>query len=338
MKLNDIAEKKAYLLSKATIQIIHQIDKEESQSGLGNIIREPWIFLRLTENCRIRMKEVDKSDIQLRETSPDTYIIWDSRTESVLFNNVTIEHILAHAPEQLFFILYKKCQNQCLFCPLTYYPSDYCFSWENIYKAIEKNKMYNIKSVSFSTSYPDNKSPDELVEEIVSLAKNTRNILGKGVLLGASVKTPSERQLLQLKESGIDEIRLNLETFNQVLAKKIMPYKNIDSIIKSIEIAVDIFGKNKVSSNLIIGLGESDNDILNGVSCLADLGAIATLYPYDPVKDHSYDFKRPSPERILYLAQEQNKIFKNKGIDPTASKTMCCGCAASHLYPGKDFV
>ena len=102
MKLNDIAEKKAYLLSKATIQIIHQIDKEESQSGLGNIIIEPWIFLRLKENSRIRMKEVGKSDIQLRETSPDTYIIWDSRTESVLFKNVTIEHILAHAPEQLF--------------------------------------------------------------------------------------------------------------------------------------------------------------------------------------------------------------------------------------------
>lgn len=115
-----------------------------------------------------------------------------------------------------------------------------------------------------------------------------------------------------------------------------MPNKNLDQILHSIEQAVNIYGKEKVSSNMIIGLSESDDDILDGVNKLAEIGALSTLYPYDPIEGLNEQFKRPKADRIYNLAIEHKKILQKHNLNPLGAKTMCCACAGSHLYPGKD--
>lgn len=130
-------------------------------------------------------------------------------------------------------------------------------------------------------------------------------------------------------------MRLNLETYNMKLAQQLMPNKDVNKILRSIEDAVNIFGKEKVSSNIIIGLGESDDDILDGVNRLAEMGALSTLYPYDSIEGVE-QFKRPSANRIYYLATEHKKILQKYNLNSLEAKTMCCACAGSHLYPGRD--
>jgi biotin synthase-related radical SAM superfamily protein len=56
----------------------------------------------------------------------------------------------------------------------------------------------------------------------------------------------------------------------------------MDQVLKSLEEAVPIFGENRVSSNLIIGLGESDNCAKFCASRLADMGVIPILRPISP--------------------------------------------------------
>lgn len=336
MYKNNITLIKAFLLSEQNVQLHPSIDKQNLYSSTGNIGKNQWIFIRLSKTSRVRMTLSENANLILVKSNANDYFIQNSQTHERVIEHVTIERILAHAPDQLFFLLYKNCTNGCLFCPLTYNSNYSHYTWEKIQDRITENVLYKIQSVSFTTSCPKGKTQNELVEEIIDIATRTRKLLGMDITLGASLKTPSREHLLRLKDAGICEIRLNLETYNRGIAQCIMPNKNLNEILYSIEQAVTVFGKEKVSSNIIIGLGESDDDILNGVCRLAEIGALSTLYPYDSIGLSNYNFQRPSAKRIYNLAIEHKKILKKHNLNPLGSKTMCCACAASHLYPGKD--
>lgn len=336
MDKNNITLIKAFLLSEENIQLHPDIDEQDLYSSTGNIGKNQWLFIRLSKTSRVRMTLSGNANLILVRTNENDYCIQNSRTHEKIIDHVTIERVLAHAPEQLFFLLYKDCTNGCLFCPLTYGSNNSHYSWKKIQNRIEENILYKIQSVSFTTSCPKNKTQNELVEEIADVATKTRNLLGMDIPLGASLKTPSKNHLLRLKDAGICEIRLNLETYNTKIAQYLMPNKDLNKILYSIEQAVIIFGKEKVSSNIIVGLGESDDDILKGVSRLAEMGVLATLYPYDSIGLANYNFQRPSAKRIYDLAIEHKKILEKYNLNPLGAKTMCCACAASHLYPGKD--
>lgn len=336
MTENKIALIKAFMLSEATIQLDRNIDKHELFSSTGNLGKSRWIFIRLSKTSRVRMTLSENANLILVKSDTNDYFIQDSQTNETIIKHVMVERILVHAPEQLFFLLYKNCSSGCLFCPLTYTSSNLHYSWKEIQHTILQNISRGIKSISFTTSCPHGKTQDELVNEIADIAFKTQNLVGEDISLGASLKIPSKKQLLRLKQAGITEIRLNLETYNMILAQQLMPNKDVNEILHSIEDAVNIFGKEKVSSNIIIGLGESDDDILDGVNKLAEIGALSTLYPYDSIEGLHGQFKRPLAKQIYYLATEQKKILQKYNLNPLEAKTMCCACAGSHLYPGKD--
>lgn len=336
MPENNIALIKSMMLSESTIQLDPNINKQELYSSTGNIGKNHWIFLRLSETSRVRMSLSETANLILVKSDANDYFIQHSQTHEIIIKHVAVERVLAHAPEQIFLLLYKNCSNCCLFCPLTYTTDQSHYTWEQIQNKICQNISYGIKSISFTTSCPPDKTQDELVYEISDIAIKTRKLVGENVTLGASLRTPSKEQLLYLKETGINEIRLNLETYNRRLAQHLMPNKDLNKILHSIEQAVNIFGKEKVSSNILIGLGESDDDILKGVNRLAEIGALSTLYPYDPIDGLNESFSRPSANRIYYLAIEHKKILQKYNLNPLGAKTMCCACAGSHLYPGKD--
>lgn len=331
-----IAYTKSFLLSEAFIQLHPDIDKQELNSSTGNIGKDSWLFIRISKTSRVRMALRESANLILVKSGANDYYIENLRTHTIIIEHVTVERVLAHAPEQLFFLLYKECSNKCKFCPLTYKPRNSHYSWENILHRICESNMYGIHSVSFTTSCPTGKTPDELTDELVSVTTKTRELLGEDIPLGASLKTPTKDQLLRLKAAGTTEIRLNLETYNINLAKYLMPNKDINEILHALELAVNIFGKEKVSSNIIVGLGEDDNDILDGVNILAEMGVLSTIYPYDSLELPDENFKRPSADRIYNLAIEHKKILERHHLEPLNAKTMCCACAASHLYPGKD--
>lgn len=364
MDNNDLALKKALLLAKAKIKLHSDIEldpdiklepdikKNEQYRSKGNLGRNDWIFIRISETSRVRLNVDKNASLLLVKNSENGFDIQDLDTNEIILNNVTIERILSHAPEQLFFLLYKKCRNNCQFCPRTYIPTERDhYPWEDMQKRILETKDLNLRSISVTTSSPPDRTKEKLVNEMIDIAKGIREIMGNDFPIGMSLQTPSEEQLWRLKEAGVSEMRLNLETYNPELAKKIMPNKDIDEILKSIEYAVKIFGREKVSSNIIIGLDKDDtkedNHILQGVEVLSKMGALSTLYPYDyielpvekfkrPIEPPDEIFKRPSAERIFDLAKKHKEILEKYGLDPLAAKTMCCSCAASHLYPGRD--
>jgi biotin synthase-related radical SAM superfamily protein len=81
------------------------------------------------------------------------------------------------------------------------------------------------------------------------------------------------------QQAGATEIKYNVETMNLEIFVRICPGLSLEYVLTSLEKAVKFFGKNKVTSNFILGLGESDECVLAGVTRLAEIGMIPILRP-----------------------------------------------------------
>lgn len=329
---------KSNLLSLSKIKIDSSVLESTSMGDSGNLLRKKWIFIKLNKNSRVRMDISSESDYVLYKNDISGLVIFDTKNNKIIVDHVEIEEPIVHAPEQMFFTLYRSCIRGCKFCPLTYANENTHHSANYIIGKIDDNKIP--KSIGITSSNPRHLVTSDIIDEMCFLTKKIRKKLGNNIPIGASMNSPSFDDIKRLKKAGINELRLNIEIPNEDLAKKIMPNKSINEIYNSINMACDIFGENKISSNIIIGLGETDSDISYGINKLASMGAIATLYPYDSINVNTKDvakFSRPSSKRIYELALEHKHILSKYNLNPLELQTMCGSCAASHILPFKDF-
>lgn len=296
-----------------------------------------WIFLKTSDNIRIRMTTSLNSNYVLIYKDSKFSIMKDGKT---LLEDVCLEEPIVHAPEQLYMSLYQYCKVGCKFCPLSISKDRVHFSLDTIYSDIDESINKKITSMGITTSVPYNLSLSDLEDEILFVVEKVRQRLPK-IPIGVSTKCPTRRFLERLKKAGVSEVRLNLEVFNEELAKKIMPNKSINEIKESLLVAVQVFGRGKVSSNFIVGIGESNTDIENGIKWCCSNGIIPTIYPYDPIDltielDEKLDFHKPSSKRLIQLAKIHKKYLIENNLFSESLKTMCPACAASHIFPVRD--
>ncbi|MFX1519390.1 MAG: MSMEG_0568 family radical SAM protein [Promethearchaeota archaeon] len=173
------------------------------------------------------------------------------------------------------------------------------------------------------------------------LSETTRRIKEHiDVPIHAQVEPVDETYLWTLKDSGVDTLGIHIETCDPDIFKKICPGKallDFDYYKKSWEHAVDIFGENQVSTFLIVGLGESDECILNGAKWMASTGVIPFVVPLRPIPETPLENATPpSPERMIYLYEEVGKILKENNLNPNKNKAGCVRCKA--CSPVDEFV
>lgn len=87
-----------------------------------------------------------------------------------------------------------------------------------------------------------------------------------------------------LKGLGINELSVNIEVFNEELARTVMRQKaaqGLDAYLTYLEGATEVFGAGRVRSMLMVGL-EPMNDTLRGVRAIAERGAVPVLSPFRP--------------------------------------------------------
>lgn len=110
------------------------------------------------------------------------------------------------------------------------------------------------------------------------------------------------------------------------------------AIKESLDEAVEVFGKNRVFSNVIVGLGESDRTILSGIDELAEMGVLPVLravYPH-PLRIGEIEMTRPSAERLLDLARYARRALDRNGLRGDLALTGCYLCTGCDLVPGRD--
>ena len=153
---------------------------------------------------------------------------------------------------------------------------------------------------------------------------------------------PTEDSSIRLMEAGAVEIKYNVETMDREIFGRACADMDLDFVLATLKDAVDIFGRNRVFSNFIIGLGESDRTVRGGVETLAGIGVIPILRALNPhplrpdLLDVCPDAARPDADRLLRLARFEREVLDAHGLRADVSETMCLPCGGCDLVPHRD--
>jgi len=95
-------------------------------------------------------------------------------------------------------------------------------------------------------------------------------------------------QIEELRSAGLDRIGIPLDLATEELFDKVKggqvtgPYR-WDKHFEALSVAVEIFGARRVLSNLIIGLGETEEEAVGLVQRLMDMGVETGLFAFTPI-------------------------------------------------------
>lgn len=333
-------KKKAELITSGEIKIEKNIifPFNLSHSTAGPDAGSKSIILSFN-NTRVRLKINDYSKFSLVRNEKNIYQIL--KINEVFADNVKIIPTLLHAPNQAFINIEHRCIYNCKFCSSPKIKQKKRTKEEIIHKIIEASKDKTFEAVAITAGVTD--SEEKTTNEIIEIINEIRKKIGN-VIIGVEPCTTSNKDIENLKKAGAIEIKLNIQTFDKEIFKKICPQRDFDKIISSLEHSVKIFGKNNVCSNLIIGLGESDENVLEGVEYLAKIGVVSTLRAIrlddfnkeSLSKSLGFELKPVSANRLIKLAEKQKDILKKYELTTKSFKSMCHKCGSCDILPEVD--
>jgi biotin synthase-related radical SAM superfamily protein len=265
------------------------------------------------------------------------------KDDKIFLEEVGLEPTIMHAPAQAFINLTSECIYDCSFCVTPELDkknrSPTPERWIELILSHADNS--NLESVALTSGVVT--SPHTTVLEMVKVIKGVREKLSE-MPIGVEPYVTEKEDINLLHQAGASEIKINLETPNKEIFEKICPNMDYDGIKKTLNYAVSVFGRNKVCSNLLIGLGETDDELLVIVEELANIGIVATLRAI-----RINDLNRPKlksalgmvpepvpPERLLKLAKKQREILDRYDLSTSEFRTMCHRCKCCDIVPQQD--
>ncbi len=111
-------------------------------------------------------------------------------------------------------------------------------------------------------------------------------------------------QLRKLKKAGLNRIGIPLDgatpgIFNKVKGSEVKGPFSWGEHMKALSEAVEIFGRDRVMSNLIIGLGETEEEAAKSIQDLMNRGVQTSLFAFTPIRG-TLLHKHPQPALDMY--------------------------------------
>ena len=260
----------------------------------------------------------------------------------MFLENVKIIPVFFHSPQQIFLNLDNRCIHKCAFCNLS--NQEFLKNYEDerfvnlIFKAVQ-NK--DLRSVSLTSGiFPSNAV---IIKKMQLIIRGVREKLPT-IPIGVEPCISNQKQLILLKKAGADEIKINLQIPDKELFDQLCHGLSLGQIIENLEKAVEIFGKGKVTSNILYGLGESNESIFNAIEKLCKMGVVPTLRKVrineynNKILNNRISKKLPiiSIERIIKIAQFHKKVLIKNCLTTKTFKTMCHRCGCCDIVPFWD--
>lgn len=268
--------------------------------------------------------------LNLSETSPVTLTHHKSGKTTLTLGSKTYEGFLEkpgmHCPNQAFLTVSASCIYSCSYCSVP--------KLKGKRKSISEIKTLikqagDIKAVSLTSGVAS--SPEEEETYMLSVLDALQPFCHP---VGVEIY-PLNKTAEKLYKAGVSEVKFNLETATADLFEKNCRGLNRDIILNELKSAAALFGKGHVFTNVIFGLGETDEDIRTLLEELARIGVIVSLRPLSP-KSGVLGMNRPTKERMLRLFKIQSEIHTAYHLNTGCAQTMCGLCTGCDLVPGCD--
>ncbi len=319
---------KARLISWGSIELPEILRPSGPVSTAGPGAGEKNVFFR-SGGRRVRLSVADKAALTLEELDGDEVAILENGKEIA---RGVLEKPLLHCPGQAYITVSERCIYDCKFCAVPKLSGGVKSKERVVEMVAQARDTGELEAISLTSGVE--RSPEEEVERVAEMVRALRRF---DLPIGVSV-TPARRSSRILKAAGADEIKYNLECLDPVLFERVCPGVSIDKIKAALSDAVGHFGENRVFSNVIVGLGESEPALLDGIEELAGMGVlpvIRAVYPH-PLRRGEIEMIRPSAERLIELARHLRRVLDLQGLRGDAAQTGCYRCTGCDLIPHRD--
>jgi biotin synthase-related radical SAM superfamily protein len=319
---------KAELLSIGTVDVEASLLPPLRTSTAGPGMGLQSVFFT-SGSLRVRLEVAKNSPLKMVPKDGNAVIVRDGKELA----EGSVELVGAHCPGQVYITVSERCIYNCQFCSVPKAKGKIKTKDEILAIVDRAKKDGNLRVIAMTSGIA--KSPDDEIERVADIVKA---LAPYGVPIGVAVH-PADGSSQKLKDAGVTEVKYSVETMDPAIFKRMCrggKGHDLAFVLKSLREAVTFFGKNHVSSNIIIGLGETDECVRQGVEYLAKMGVIAVLRPISISPLRREELKtavRPSPERLLKLMQMTREILRKYDLHPEVSQTMCLACTGCDLTP-----
>jgi biotin synthase-related radical SAM superfamily protein len=324
------AELKAELVAIGTVDVDESILSRISVSSAGPGTGLKSIFFKFNGH-RVRLELAKDSPLKMLKANGEVIIVKEGK-ELV---RGELEPILAHCPEQAYITLSERCVYDCKFCTVPILQGK-IKTLDTVLAMVERaQKTGRLKAIALTSGVA--RSPEEEIDRAIEVVQALRKF---NLPIGVSVH-PTKASSQRLKDAGVNEVKYNVETMDRTIFGRVCSGRkgySLEFILEALRDAVRVFGKNRVSTNFIIGLGETDECVHAGVEYLAKMGVIPILRPITlpPLRKGELEAERPSAERLLKLGRMTRTILAKYGLNVEESQTMCLPCTGCDLTPYRD--
>jgi len=241
--------------------------------------------------------------------------------------NGRLEQPGLHCPQQAYITVTGRCTFHCRYCPV---PSLHGQrkSVAEIVRMVESVRD-RVNAISLTSGVLTTIEEEEAY--VLEVVKALRPF---NLPIGVSIY-PVEQTPARLHALGVAEVKFNIEAATPRLFAEMCPDLDYDLIWGVLERSVTLFGKNRVFSNLIVGLGETDAQLTQCIRQLTLRGIIPVLRPLNPVSALS-NRERPPAARLRKILAIHAAALEEAGLETREAQTMCTSCTGCDLVPGRD--
>ena len=193
-------------------------------------------------------------------------------------------------------------------------------SWPNfeahrVVRALESSRLDpKVKRVCVQAlNYP------EVLEDLLAITRMIRahNI---NIPISVSCQPLKKAQMKELAKAGVERMGIPLDAATQVIFERIKgkkangPY-DWNTHHKTLLEAIKVFGKDKASTHLIVGLGEKESDLLKQISWCAKHHIQPGLFAFTPIPGTMLAAKNPPNVESYRRIQLARHLIVNGQVD-----------------------
>lgn len=156
------------------------------------------------------------------------------------------------------------------------------------------------------------------------------------LMIQVQCEPPADLQTItDLYEAGARSIGIHVESMDDDVRRRWMPGKSrvsLDEYRAAWREAVRVFGRNQVSTYLLVGMGEDPDEMVAGAQELIDMGVYPFVVPFRPLRGTLATdvHKVPAPHRsVLHdITSRVSEALIRAGMRGSDQKAGCAACGA----------
>ncbi|MCW3992734.1 MAG: radical SAM protein, partial [Candidatus Bathyarchaeota archaeon] len=154
------------------------------------------------------------------------------------------------------------------------------------------------------------------LDDVSALVEAVRGAAGLPVSLDAPPL--GRRWMERLRDAGLDRVGIPLDAATPEIFDRVKgrlaggPYR-WEGHLRALEMAVEVFGPGRVMSNLIVGLGETEEETVSLIQRLMDMGIQTVLFAFTPIPGTMFA-SRPQPPLDVYRRVQLARRLITRGL------------------------